>query len=734
LLDAHQTSSNLIKPHQTSSNLIKPHQTSSNRIKPHQTASNLCEQKLAKRNGKKQRRQSNHMASGQALAAPKRKPTIRLRITPAVKRKIALTMPISLAPTTTPSMSIPWVPTPAVSMQDAGPRTKAQIMADIDAFYQVLERNPNSKACHFATSLGVTKSTFSGQFNSTQFNSRLKAIKLAAYKRTVDLTDNAAIGSINAITGSINAFDLVDKHVSETAIGSINAIAEQAIIEAANKQSAKAIKAPPVAAAPLLPLPVKLEKGVWTPKEKPPQGMFTYSVCGHKEFWPCVKYMLDNFMDDQLSVEHFVYTCPSCQAAKDQPLKQYRADFALCQTIKAKTKQLTSELFWPNAKQSVLLEEQFELHLAEEILDFLASVEQWNMFAGEDIQFKRLTLEATTETLRERNMVQGAFLPEGMSLPETRTLARPSDGAYGVCDWAIECRGRGKPASDYIIFAPPFLSDSNLVLLGKSETINIAKGEKGTRHGAAGGFTQAGKEPSVNDPKSLSEATRGKYGRAIIAPKYQSKSTRVKVLYPNTDGKPTTWGSIYADVYMGRYNKNKKRTAAAADPVFRRVLIGEMKSRLRAFAIIVELELDTFDSVFGSFIKAIGRLQKGKCKEKWHRIDVSLSVFDMLLLEYACGTGEMRNHQALATHPDENKSHHQETMNLIGRVEESDTRTHDEIAKKMREERAGSLVLPHKGMCAHLEPGCPVHLQLASTMHAPDRSRDSLNWTRVHGP
>ena len=106
--------------------------------------------------------------------------------------------------------------------------------------------------------------------------------------------------------------------------------------------------------------------------------------------------------------------------------------------------------------------------------------------------------------------------------------------------------------------------------------------------------------------------------------------------------------------------------------------------------------------------------------------------FEAKLLSWACSTGEMRNHQAVKTHYDGNKSHPVETMSLFGRVPvNSKHLTVDDVTSM----ESGYLLLPLEGVTIKIQCGYDlIHCSLKSTLHLADNSRNTCNWSRVHGP
>ena len=157
--------------------------------------------------------------------------------------------------------------------------------------------------------------------------------------------------------------------------------------------------------------------------------------------------------------------------------------------------------------------------------------------------------------------------------------------------------------------------------------------------------------------------------------------------------------------------------------------------RLCVIAAVLMLKLNPtgvcVDSIWQNLITAIQSGNSESFKE-WKQEDVTLSYWEIILLEWATSTGEMRNHEACHSHKDGNKSHLIETMWLGGKVNVKDPAG---CTTKVQEMTSGKLVLPMQGVVLDIRCGTDLlHLALADTMHAPDETRDRCNFSRVHGP
>jgi hypothetical protein len=148
--------------------------------------------------------------------------------------------------------------------------------------------------------------------------------------------------------------------------------------------------------------------------------------------------------------------------------------------------------------------------------------------------------------------------------------------------------------------------------------------------------------------------------------------------------------------------------------------------------ILVVKNMGSAKELFRTFAAAVKRVQQDKTDSEWKSADACLTDFDCVLLEYACGTGEMRNHQALHAHTDSNKSHPVESMMLFGKVTGQDNRQSTTIVNDMTN---GRLIQPYERLVWELKCGYDVlHSRFSVTYHLSDHSRGISNWSYVHGP
>lgn len=228
---------------------------------------------------------------------------------------------------------------------------------------------------------------------------------------------------------------------------------------------------------------------------------------------------------------------------------------------------------------------------------------------------------------------------------------------------------------------------------------NINFGVTGKRPGPAGGFLQLN-DRSPNHTKVTQNPTSLKLAA-------RSSGVAMPIVYFNNNMtvKTTSWG--YKAIKMKRLNSAQKLEEAMELQCYRDILIAEAKSYVTSIACIQGCGIPT-------------RRQKKNFINLNRILNEPGSVSDALL-RWMTSTGEMRNHQAVATHCDPNRSHEQEIYSVFRR---------DGCEKKN-----AYLYLPLENAC--LDMVCNEQVSICSlslTPHVPDQTRNTHNFSRVHGP
>jgi len=222
------------------------------------------------------------------------------------------------------------------------------------------------------------------------------------------------------------------------------------------------------------------------------------------------------------------------------------------------------------------------------------------------------------------------------------------------------------------------------------------------RSGAAGGVFQYGTECAsftkiVRQPTTL----------------YRSTSTNgvgMQAVYISKTGKVKTCNHGYNHIHMKRNSKDAKRADAKKSPSLSHILHHEGLNYIIGLAC-----MKTAGIFFRT--KNNGSLSHLKKSIEKHVDDPSIDI----LVDWMLNTGDMTNYQAIACHCDGNKSHPVEIYTLFSR--------------SYKKEHDGFIYLPLDNctlkVCANKQT---MICNLSHTPHVPDKSRDSLNFSKVHGP
>ena len=415
--------------------------------------------------------------------------------------------------------------------------------------------------------------------------------------------------------------------------------------------------------------------------------------------------------------------CPTCNSQVISVMRDYAADKYIMQHMFSKQGPIVDWSDAVSVRKTFFVEEATlppTLTLCPSFVHFMAT----------PILVRKMIVHDNTPTAVFRSCITGGKHPWRWSYPTEQIAENPGDGSIGL----LVFHG----TEDFAMVDTSHLSNETIYQLSENEMKIIAEKEKGRRVGNAGGRFI----PSHNrdhDVAALTAAT--KHSRVLVPPADGSRSAKQDVHYVNFCGEKgkgdepvvKVFHSIYNDIYMRRGNGAKKLAAALQCPLLREKYIAEMKSRLRAFFVMDHYELENRNCPhWTTFMEAVQRVSIGADK-KWKRADPWLSQFDIVLLEWCCGTGEMRNHQALCAHDDANKSHSVETMMVFGRT--NPTHKHYGKTKQVSLFRDAYLCMLWQMIVLRTRCGKDIwHLSLGQTYHLPDRSRDRYNFSWVHGP
>ena len=261
-----------------------------------------------------------------------------------------------------------------------------------------------------------------------------------------------------------------------------------------------------------------------------------------------------------------------------------------------------------------------------------------------------------------------------------------------------------------------------MIFFSKQESEVINKMIHSKRQGPAFGYV----DPHNNfdhNPKSLSSMTQHD-SRLLLLSNPSSEHTNCSVYYRNNDGDKKSFHSVYSDGMMRRMTKKQKKKEIISNNILQMITIEEMKSRILAMAIMIKFGLVP-EQHQDSFLYGLEESLKASI---YKNIFSDLSTFDNALLIWSYTTGEMQNHQALCVHKDTNRSHIAETMTLWNRWTEG-------MIPDGNNDFDGKLMFPWHRFGIKIKCGVDViHSNFSSTYHVSDASRNTVNWSRVHGP
>ena len=310
------------------------------------------------------------------------------------------------------------------------------------------------------------------------------------------------------------------------------------------------------------------------------------------------------------------------------------------------------------------------------------------------------------------NSIMGVGLPNNIVLVSS---LKPNIIQCPENDFGLIHLPRG---NDFIIMVKSHFNELSVLEQSLNEMKDISSGKTSPRAGAAGGVMLPG-----STCQSLSRVTKN--DRVLCV---RSRSTGMSLTYRNSQGIVKSRNSVYSDLLMTRHNAKKKFKKMLNSEALQRLSVMEMISRLRSFILLdyknmlpIEISLKDFKNMTSDRIKMEEQFQ-----------EAGRTPMESKLLSWACSTGEMRNHQAVKTHFDGNKSHPVETMSLFGRIPVNSRQLTVDHVKSME---CGYPLLPLEGVTIQIQCGYDLlHCSLKSTLHLADNTRNTCNWSKVHGP
>ena len=335
-------------------------------------------------------------------------------------------------------------------------------------------------------------------------------------------------------------------------------------------------------------------------------------------------------------------------------------------------------------------------------LDLLKLFNYKHTLKSSVIQLKEYTPPNHFNSMKTK--ISGATWRDDQSNPHPNILKHYSTTADTTI---VILPGRSKQQQlvkdqDYIILNNAYHDQSSINELSRHENVRIVQQVKAKRSGSACGTatlsdTSLSYTPITQKPTSLKLS--GKNNCAM------------RIVYNNDNNKPTLCNFGYKPVQMTRLNTSQKKKHAATYSFYRKILVQEALAYIKSIACAVAAELGIHE-VGGCYLPELHSIMASR---------KSGATIEDCLVQWMTTTGEMRNHQALACHEDGNKSHPKEIYSVFHRAG---------VTKKN-----GLLYLPLDNVC--IEMICDETVAVCSfkrTPHVPDETRNTHNFSKVHGP
>ena len=313
--------------------------------------------------------------------------------------------------------------------------------------------------------------------------------------------------------------------------------------------------------------------------------------------------------------------------------------------------------------------------------------------------------------------LKGARFPinNKFSEVEIKEVAKPYDNKIGL----ILFEG----TNNFFTLGTSGIDHNDAIFFSKDESVSIGKLEVGNRAGAAGGMVY----PTTNS-RSLSKVTK-KRNSFLIANK---KSSGLTCHYLNDNHVIKSYNGVYNDILMRKLNSYQKTKHILKHKYLQSITIQEMTKRIQT--IIIAYQFGLYQDMKNNPFEVFNSIIEGKRNMNLLMTFVSLSYsrFESALLVWSCCSGESRNHTALAAHVDANTSNEIESLVLYGRIPYNSRNNRKQIINQYIH---GKLYCPCYGI--DISYKCVediVHCNLQQIIHLPDDSRNTHNWSRVHGP
>ena len=407
--------------------------------------------------------------------------------------------------------------------------------------------------------------------------------------------------------------------------------------------------------------------------------------------------------------------CPNCCIRVSQTQKMNSKNLLLYKYLRDTI--CSKDHSWDNTPSRLIPSNDIVNHL----LPSINSDEPILRKLREIIKIKVLVVDKSISDKKYKTRIEetkGGVLLEYKDYEEinNKSMELPEDGTVGVVIFPS--------ANNFLIIDESYMTNDEILEVGRKESHSISKIEYGARSGPAGGTVF----PDSNS-HSLCEAT--KTSNSIFVA--HTNGSGMSIEYINNEGEKKRFSSVYNDILMQRLTKSKKRKKMLYEKTLRDTEIKEMTSRMKGYIIASHLDLlpDKNINPFEKLVRIYNRDPKFVNTLSLF-MNMGYTLLEASLLVWSCSSGEMRNHQAMAAHVDGNKTHQMETLSLFSRESSKALLSNCNLINK---DTDGFLYFPIDGLVIRIKCGKNfIHSYLTNTLHIPDLSRNTMNWSRVHGP
>lgn len=319
--------------------------------------------------------------------------------------------------------------------------------------------------------------------------------------------------------------------------------------------------------------------------------------------------------------------------------------------------------------------------------------------------------------------VSGATYPTDFVPGDDEILESLNDGSFGLVVFPTDQQAE----PDFVFMGDSYLSNRCIRTVSELESVHIMKQKTVKRAGAATGQFIPLYEDYTYDPKALSNATKNDRVYRINP---HGDTTIMKLDYwSNHSNAPKHARVVGKDIVMHRLTHRAKRALAEREPMYRQKLLAKMRNNFLALVAVNHQQLYTdgkMTELWSILVESIRRASSMRCQQAWKRVDDTISLLDIVLLEWNCCYGEDITHQATKFHVDGKGP---ETYCLWGKVAVNENGNDKDVVDSMT---PGMVVFPHHGMFMRVRCGRDmVTMSLKRTIHGGDNSRGRRNFSSV---